>query len=100
MGLCILPKKFTYKSWPKIKSEAATQIFARNRDGNFTCGCGHPRILHPTGAGAAPNFDPWVDDAPTSHSLQTARSRGSCAGLPLIVGDVAWCVRATAQVFK
>ena len=26
------------------------------------------------------------------HSPQTARSRGSCAGLPLIVGDVARCV--------
>jgi len=37
------------------------------RDGNCTRGCGYPRILDPTGAGAGSIFHPWVDPHPSAN---------------------------------
>jgi len=34
------------------------------RDGNWTRGCGHPRVLDPMGVGADPKIDPRVHPHP------------------------------------
>ena len=39
-----------------------------SRDGNWTRGCGHPRVLDPMGAGADPKRDPRVHPHPQFHA--------------------------------